>query len=521
MRQWVTFLVVALLFLASLVTAFLVNYSPIQPIGAEKPFYFGVSFGGETIQEAKTLIDRVKGFTNLFIMQSGALMDNTTAVNEIGDYAVSNNLTYAVYGDVDRVIQSQAGIDYSIALKHTGWVESWIDTADERWGDKFLGLYYGDEPGGRMLDKICYLVDSASGADVKKDEITISVFFDNGIKAYYAINGDVCLRIPETLGNMTGFMSVYFPWNSTLIRIDDVPAPTQEITSNYPVGTGFMWVPFGQLETVVNYYANGTVTVSDTDGIFYTPENGSTVISQFDSYSEVLEKNPIKNMDDAAQTFVTCNANNIDWLASNNVTLFTSDYGLYWWDYLSGYDFVLAQLGWNNTAAQEIGLVRGAANMQNKSWGTIITWTYQNAPYLASAQEIYNQMRLSYECGAEYVVVFNYAPDMDGEYGILTQEHLTAMEQFWTDIVNNPDVKNGNIKAEAVLVLPHDYGWGMRTQNDKIWGIWNPDQNSEQIWNLLQENLAKYGAGLDIVYDDTQYPVAGKYPNTCYWNQTN
>jgi hypothetical protein len=35
--------------------------------------------------------------------------------------------------------------------------------------------------------------------------------------------------------------------------------------------------------------------------------------------------------------------------------IFTSDYALHWWDYEGGYDTVFAELGWNNTAAQEIG----------------------------------------------------------------------------------------------------------------------------------------------------------------------
>jgi hypothetical protein len=218
--------------------------------------------------------------------------------------------------------------------------------------------------------------------------------------------------------------------------------------------------------------------------------------------------------------FVNSNGNNYEWLKSKNATFFTSDYALYWWDYLSGFDFVLAQLGWNNTAAQEIGLVRGAANMQGKSWGTIITWTYRDEPYLASGDTIYEQMKLSYECGAEYVVVFNYAEDMDGLYGILQEEHLQAMEQFWTNVVQNSEVVHGGIEAEAALVLPQSYGWAMRNPNEPIWGIWDTDEESEQIWNLLQDNLAQYGPHLDIVYDSTEFPVTGKYSQIVYWNQT-
>ena len=150
---------------------------------------------------------------------------------------------------------------------------------------------------------------------------------------------------------------------------------------------------------------------------------------------------------------------------------------------------VLAELGWNNTVAQEIGLVRGAANLQDKSWGTIITWKYTQPPYLTSGEEMFEQMRTSYECGAEYVVVFNYAEDMEGPYGTLQEEHFQALERFWNEVVQNPNVVHGGVKAEAALVLPKNYGWGMRNPHDIIWGLWNTNSTSEQIWTQLQDKL--------------------------------
>lgn len=163
---------------------------------------------------------------------------------------------------------------------------------------------------------------------------------------------------------------------------------------------------------------------------------------------------PLQNFSETAEIFV----HEINFVINRfgpkaNFTYLTSDYVLYWFDYLGGYDAVLAQLGWNHTVEQDIGLVRGAANLQNKSWGTIITWKYTQEPYLASGQEIYDQMRLSYECGAEHVVVFNYAENMTGPYGTLQDEHFQALERFWRDTVQNPFVRHGTVKAEAALVL--------------------------------------------------------------------
>ena len=53
----------------------------------------------------------------------------------------------------------------------------------------------------------------------------------------------------------------------------------------------------------------------------------------------------------------------------SNVKLFTSDYGLYWFDYLGGYNTVFAELFGRQTDPQTLALVRGAADMQDKNWG--------------------------------------------------------------------------------------------------------------------------------------------------------
>jgi hypothetical protein len=58
----------------------------------------------------------------------------------------------------------------------------------------------------------------------------------------------------------------------------------------------------------------------------------------------------------------------------------------------------------------------------------------------------------------------------------------------------------------------------MRNPTDCIWGIWETDNNSPQIWNQVHTQLDKYGLKLDIVYDDSDYPVAGRYNNIYYVN---
>ena len=113
-----------------------INYASLSKNSDSKPFYVGVTFGGDTTAEARLLIDKVKNYTNLFVLQSGTLQRNTTAMNEIGDYAISSNLNFAVYGGVDEAFKSS----------------EWVNASEQRWGKHFLGIYYNDESGGKMLD---------------------------------------------------------------------------------------------------------------------------------------------------------------------------------------------------------------------------------------------------------------------------------------------------------------------------------------------------------------------------------
>jgi hypothetical protein len=207
--------------------------------------------------------------------------------------------------------------------------------------------------------------------------------------------------------------------------------------------------------------------------------------------------------------------------ALNNAKIkaFTSDYCLYWWDYLGGYDTMFAELGWNSSVAQQIALVKGAARLQDKEWGTIITWKYNQAPFLDNGDAIYNQMLTSYEAGANYIVVFDYPYIEGNSYGVLTDEQFLAMRRFWNDVSDAKFVDRS--MPDSALVLPHNYGWGMRSPNDTIWGFWPTDSKSSQIGSVVSTLLAKYGVSLDIVFDDQTYPVSnGHYMNVYYWNQT-
>jgi hypothetical protein len=338
-------------------------------------FYVGVSFCSNTTSEAKLLIDKVKSYTNLLLVDSGPVSKNKTSLEEICDYAVQQGLHIIVYfGRIDLP-----------------WQIPWLDEAKQRYGSSLLGVYHFDEPSGSLLD------------------------FNN-------------------------------------FTVADRPKNYDEMAD--------LFVNSWQIMPELHIIKNGTAPL----------------------------------------------------------LAFTSDYALYWFDYLAGFDVMLTQFGWNNSRSQEIALIRGAAKVQNKTWGAIITWTYNEPPYLESGDQLYQDMLLAYENGAEYVTVFNYPTLANNSYGLLTPEHFDAMERFWSKIQG--DSQPVSFSAENVLVLPRNYGWGMRSPNDTIWGLWGPDDKSQQIWNVTQTLLLRYGSNLDIVYEDAHFPLAGKYSKIYYWNSS-
>lgn len=431
-----------------------------------EPFYVGVTYCGGSVEEAKQLIDRVKDYTNLFVLQSGELQIYPELINEIGDYAVSSGMYFIIsFGSQTQMM-----------------LESWLETAEGRWNDQFLGVYFGDEPAGKMLD------------------------------------GDITVAY-DAAGNSMNFGEGMFNTTGVDRRITKSP---NSVVVTYQNGTYISFMTNGTIyvvypdDYVLDYSPDGEVKKLTFPDYQVVPVNASEVSPR----EQILEFHPFQTYKDVAEFFIDVYQDRLECPKNNSLQTFTSDYALHWFDYKAGYDIVLAQLGWNHTLVQDVALIRGAARLQDKPWGTIITWKYNNHPYLDSGEAIYEQMKMSYEAGAEYVIIFNYAEDMTGPYGTLQDTHFDALERFWKDVVQSSSVKHGSVKAESVLVLPENYGWGMRNSEDKIWGLWGPDENSQQIWTLKQSLLDQYGSRLDIVYEDSEFSVEGKYSQIFYCNQT-
>lgn len=428
--------------ITALCTVLLTNYDSLD-------IYVGVAYCGDTVAEGKQLIDKVRGYTNLFVLQSGQLQRNLEYVDELGDYAVSSGLYFLPYfGNF---------IDLTFS--------TWLEAAKQKWGTRFLGVYYSDEPGGKMLDDNVEFKDPITGDTIQKTRYgDIILKKPNGVVIHYEING--------------------------IIHLSE---PIEENSSS----TAYS-----------NFYPNGTKT-----GEFAKQ-------SSFKTYEELMSVKPFKNNDEAAERFVTRDKNRIEQLKKSSVTVYTSDYALYWWDYLSGYDVVFAQIGWNISLTQQIALARGAAKMQNKDWGIVITWKYNIPPYLDSGQEIFNQMQTAYECGATYFIFFNYYEDNNKPYGTMKEEHFQALETFWNKVVKNPHILHASIEADSILILPQNYGWGMRWNEDKIWGIYKADELTHRLWELVQTTICNHGLKTDIVYEKAEYLPTKEYQNIYHWEQT-
>ena len=128
-------------------------------------------------------------------------------------------------------------------------------------------------------------------------------------------------------------------------------------------------------------------------------------------------------------------------------------------------------------------------------------------------------MMESYLAGANYIVVFNFPQFPENNpYGVLTEEHFDAMEQFWQYASKHPE-DYGKTDGNIAFILPKDYGWGMRSENDKIWGLWPADELSPLIWKNVNKLADMFGFQLDIVYNDPRFNYS-HYKEKFLWNAT-
>ncbi|HJX23653.1 MAG TPA: hypothetical protein VJ574_04480, partial [Candidatus Bathyarchaeia archaeon] len=228
---------------------------------------------------------------------------------------------------------------------------------------------------------------------------------------------------------------------------------------------------------------------------------------QLDLNESRIRDVPPSSFVDAANQFVSNMSGQLNYftnyLNSTHYQLFTSDYALYWFDYKAGYDVIFAEFGWNYSRQLNVALCRGAATVQNKDWGAIMLWTYTVPPYIGSGTELYKDLILAYDNGAKYILVFD--SNEDHTEGILKEEHLQALRQFW-QYAQNSARKSIPVSDRVAFVLPDGYGYGFRGPNDKIWGLWEADAFSYNLSVSVNRLLEEYGTKLDVIYDDGLEP---------------
>lgn len=362
-------LVVALIVIVA--AAFLV--SVMLQRGKANDIFVGVEVGYDNFEDVARFVDEVQYYVNFIIIGSLNITTNATKLTAVCDYLYSKGLYFMPFMFITQHVEKA----------------DFFQMAKERWGDRFLGVYLSDEPGGRQFDS-----------------------HDHKI----VVEANNCSDAASKYVRNLGYMINYF------------------------------WQKFGE----------------------------------------------------------------------PNLKKFTSDYTLYWFDYLAGYDCVFAEFGWNFSRELHIALCRGAANMQNREWGVIITWTYRDPPYIEDAETLYSDMVLAYNSGAKYIIVFNYPTNVT-QFGILTKEHLYSMRKFWNYIRKFPQPTPA---SNTVYVLPQNYGYGFRGPNDQIWGLWSSDELSPKVWNEINGLLTSFGVKLDVIYETKELSSGQQYKTLTFWNGT-
>jgi hypothetical protein len=256
----------------------------LEPVADKKPFYVGVTYCGNSTFEAQQLIDKVKTYTNLFVVQSGPLMNNLPALEEICDYATNANLSIMVYfsrnGDARNVYRD------------------FLAEAQNRWSDRFLGVYFNDEPGGKMIDNGLVLYDNKTGGTIQSSP-----------------NGYLSQHIPrDSMGSSYSY---------------DI----QPSWANQPSGGNQIIITYSQnypdnsySYNYTTYYTNGTIVFSESSlltgyhtssrTIWYQPDgsicdSNDTAITDapdrvlFGSYEQAYSKRPLQTQKEVADLFVS------------------------------------------------------------------------------------------------------------------------------------------------------------------------------------------------------------------------
>ncbi len=323
--------------------------SPSTSMASKKPFYVGITYCGSSVIEAQQQIDRVKNYTNLFVLQSGPLMLNFTATEQICDYAANSGLNIIL-----------CYTDHCLGDN----LNSFLNEAQSRWGSHYLGVYFNDEPAGHLFDSISFGLNgnNTKNITIERNIDSVSSFVDPNLIIARNTNS---ISFPELSGSGLNSTSnqynFYIP--SGIVTVTSYPLMNlgRIIWTGNSTGTNQTTSETLVTPSQTIYYPNGTICYVASATLFYnyepngrvSDENGQMVtnqgnISQFQSYQQVWNLNPLLNDTNIANLYVSNLQNTLSSIGNqSDVKLFTSDYGLYWFDYPCRLQYCLCRTIWS------------------------------------------------------------------------------------------------------------------------------------------------------------------------------
>jgi hypothetical protein len=112
-----------------------------------RPFYVGVEYAyGNQFSQVKALVDKVKDYTNFFVLGTPSLTFNRSALDQSCDYLYNSKLNFIV------LITSFPMYNASNGYPPNNNVFAWIGNATRKYSNQFFGVYRFDEPGGNQID---------------------------------------------------------------------------------------------------------------------------------------------------------------------------------------------------------------------------------------------------------------------------------------------------------------------------------------------------------------------------------
>ena len=112
--------------------------------------------------------------------------------------------------------------------QHFNYRNNWLLTFNNRWNEKFLGVYFGDEPAGKMIDGTVWFWDEETLSELgKMEDGSVSKYLEDNTVATYYQNNTIKTIVREFFqqGNRTYMNNYYTTYysNGTITAILETP----------------------------------------------------------------------------------------------------------------------------------------------------------------------------------------------------------------------------------------------------------------------------------------------------------